>query len=352
MAHSHPVWLEIDLGVVERNVRALRLISGTEVMAVVKADAYGYGAVEVARAALRGGAAWLGVARVEEAVALRQAGFDLPILILGMVPHAQIDSCILYNIHLPVGAMETVEVFRRHAAAVGKKLSLHLKVDTGMGRLGVLPGQALALAQLVHAQPLLELAGIFSHLADADWLGDVHTALQIRRFEEALQSLNAHGIRPRWVHLANTAAALRIPQTGCNLVRCGQALVGHNAFSDAPLHAGIQLAMRAWKARLVDCRNRSGEVIGTFSAGFGDGYWRQPGGEVLVGGLRHPLIGLPDFNCMQVKLDRFYPVGTEVVLVGSQGNEIITIQDLARCWGTGPGKITAVIPSHVPRVYL
>lgn len=334
------------------NVRIVRQASGVEVMAVVKANAYGYGAAPVAQAAVRAGASWLGVVRVDEALALREAAFEQPILMLGMVPLAGIDACIAHEIHLPVGSFEAVNAFSKRAAALGKCLNLHLKVDTGMGRLGVLPEEALALAQQVVAHPRLYLAGVFSHLANADRQDDPHTILQMRRFQDALAALHAGGIDPGWVHLANTAAALRLPLQGCNLVRCGQALVGHNAFADARLHPGIRPAMLGWKARLEGCWVRRDGVFGQVSAGFGDGYWRQMGNEVLLGGTRCPVVGLPGFDWMQVRLDRPYPPGTEVALAGTQGSETITIHDLARRWGTGPGKITAVIPAHVPRHFV
>ena len=366
-SESHPAWLEIDLSVVEQNVRAIRQLSGVDVMAVVKADAYGYGATQVAAAALRGGATWLGVARVDEGLALRSAGFEQPILVLGMVPLGQIDSAIGAGLRLPVASNEGAAAFSARAQALGRSLAVHLKLDTGMGRLGVLPADAAALGQFICAQPGLLLEGVFSHLANADRQDDPSVSLQLSRFRQALAGLYGAGIRPQLVHLANTAAALAYPETCFNLVRVGQGLMGHNAFSDRPLHPAIRRALQAWKARLVSCRrlpagsrvgDESGyittceEVIGIVSAGYGDGIWRQPGNEVLIGGRRQAAIGLPHMDCMLVRLSRPYPLDSEVLLTGTQGTETITIQDLALRYGTGPGKITAVIPRRVKRVYL
>ncbi|MEM5775402.1 MAG: alanine racemase C-terminal domain-containing protein, partial [Anaerolineaceae bacterium] len=150
------------------------------------------------------------------------------------------------------------------------------------------------------------------------------------------------------------------------MVRGAQFLVGHNAFSDRPLHPDIGRILRAWKAILLDCRSfKAREPLpeldftapaagyyGLVSAGCGDGYWRQPGSQVLVEGRRQPVVGLPGFDCTVVRLERAYPAGTEVLLTGAQGDESITIEDLAKWWHTGPGKISSVIPAHVPRLYL
>ncbi len=361
----YPNWLEIDLSIVERNLRNVRRIIGVEVMAVVKADAYGYGIVPVAKAAQRAGAAAFGVARVDEALALRRAGIALPVLVLGMIPQEQIPLCIAHSITLPAHSFEVVEIFNGHAAAVDIPLHVHIKVDTGMGRLGVFPEEALALAQRVLSLPCLRLDGIFSHLANADRQDHPGVHRQIERFNQAVNALHAAGIYLRWVHLANSAAALGYPQARFNIVRGAQFLVGHNAFSDRPLHPEIGRILHAWKARLTDCLHLSaGERIpelglaapeagyyGLISVGYGDGYWRLPGSQVLIGGKRQPVVGLPGFDCMAVRLDRAYLAGTEVLLVGAQGNECITIEDLAKWWHTGPGKISSVIPAHVPRVY-
>ena len=362
----YPNWLEIDLSIVECNLRNVRRITGVEVMAVVKADAYGYGIVPVAKAAQRAGAAAFGVARAEEALALRRAGIALPVLVLGMIPQEQIPLCIAHSITLPAHSFEAVEIFNRHAAAVGTPLHVHIKVDTGMGRLGVFPEEASALARRILTLPYLRLDGIFSHLANADRQDHPGVHLQIKRFTQAVDALHAAGIHPRWVHLANSAAALGYPQARFNMVRGAQFLVGHNAFSDRPLHPDIGRILHAWKARLTDCIHlNAGERVpelglaapeagyyGLVSIGYGDGYWRQPGSQMLIEGSRQSVVGLPGFDCTVVRLDRAYPAGTEVLLTGAQGDECITIEDLAKWWHTGPGKISSVIPAHVPRVYL
>jgi len=360
------VWLEINLAHVEENVHAVRDLTHTDVMAVVKANAYGYGAVEVARAALQAGAVWLGVARLDEAVHLREAGLQAPILVLGMLPMLQVDTAIAYDITLTLPGFEAAEIFSKRAAALGKSLKVHLKIDTGMGRIGVLPHQALDLVDFVLNSRGLVLDGIFSHLANADRPNDPLTARQIERFNRVLQEVSARDIRPRWVHLANSAAALSIPGSHFDLVRIGQALVGHNPFSYRALPGCIKPIMQAWKARLVGCTASSkvsisgydevetdkGGCVGIVSAGCGDGVWRLPGNEVLIEGSRVPVIGEIGLDEMKVSLTRRYPPGTPVVLAGRQAGQSISIEDLALRYHTGPGKITAIIPERVPRVYV
>jgi alanine racemase len=362
----YAVWLEINLSHVEENVRAVADITHADVMAVVKANAYGYGAVAVARAALQAGASWLGVARLDEAIQLREVGLHAPILVLGMVPSLQVDAAIENDITLTLPGFEAAEVFSRRAIALGRPLKVHLKVDTGMGRIGVLPDRAPDLADFVLSKKGLLLDGIFSHLANADRMHDPLTAVQIDRFNRVLQGLSARGIRPRWVHLANSAAALSIPESHFNLVRIGQALVGHNPFSYQALPDCIKPILQAWKSHLVVClppskasvsgygrlESNEGERIGIVSVGYGDGFWRLPGNEVLIEGVRIPVIGEVDMEEMRVHLPREYPPGTQVVLVGSQGCHSISIEELAIRYNTGPGKITAIIPTRVPRVYV
>ena len=151
----------------------------------------------MARTALRAGATWLGVARVEEALELRRAGLQQPLLILSMIPYAQIDDCIARAVSLPLASFEAVQIYSHRAQALGHPLHVHLKIDTGMGRLGVLPEEALALARRTQECPLLVLEGVFSHLAKSDCQEDPHTGLQIRRFEAALAALHAEGIHTK-----------------------------------------------------------------------------------------------------------------------------------------------------------
>jgi alanine racemase len=362
----YAVWLEINLAHVEQNVRAVRSFTHADVMAVVKANAYGYGAEEVARAAVRAGAAWLGVARLDEAIRLRTAGLEDPILVLGMVPTLQVDAAIANDVSLTLPGFEAAEVFSQRASVLGKTLKVHIKVDTGMGRIGVLPDRTPDLADFVLSKKGLLLDGLFSHLANADRLHDPLTGVQIDRFNQVLQKLSEKGIRLRWIHLANSAAALSIPESHFNMVRIGQALVGHNPFSYRALPGCIKPILHAWKARLVECLSLSKtsfsgydgidpgveECIGIVSAGYGDGLWRLPGNEVLIEGSRIRVLGEIGMDALNVHLPRRYPPGTHVVLIGTQESQSISIEDLARLYSTGPGKITAIIPERVTRVYV
>jgi alanine racemase len=220
-------WIEVNLSAVEENVRQLRTIAGVPIMAVVKANGYGHGAVEVSRAALAAGSSWLAVSCAEEALVLREAGIAAPILVLGMVTAQEADEAIAAGLSLTVYCRESVELYSTRAAALGRSVCVHLKVDTGMGRLGTLPGEpTLTLARTIASRPSMHLEGVFTHLACADEENPAPTESQLAYFNSTLEALQAIGIRPAWVHAANSAATLAFPQARYNMVRDGLAMYG------------------------------------------------------------------------------------------------------------------------------
>jgi len=220
-------WVEIDLAAIRGNLKQLAALAGEAgVMAVVKANAYGHGAPAVAAAAEAAGAAWLGVARADEALALRAAGIGAPILVLGYTPPEVAREAIGQNLTLAVFDVDTAAAYAAAGQAVGKPARVHVKLDTGMGRLGVAAEDGPAFVRALHGLAGLEVDGLFTHFAASDMTNLDSTYAQVARFEAALSALGAAGLRPRWVHAANSAAIWRLPGTRYDLVRSGIALYG------------------------------------------------------------------------------------------------------------------------------
>lgn len=363
---SYPNWLEIDLPAVTQNTREVLRQTGVPLMAVVKANAYGMGAVPIGQAMLAGGASYLAVARGCEALALRRAGIQAPVLLFGLPAAGELDELIAAGVTFTLTGCEAVERYAQRAAALNAAVRVHLKVDSGMGRFGVLAEEALPLARLALERGL-ELEGIYTHFAmiDSD-PRDPLNALQLERFAQALAALAAAGIRPRWVHAANSAAALGHPETRFNMVRAGSAMLGIRPFYYAPFPAYLRRVL-TWKARLLSCRrlpagwgvsygqtyHASGdELIGVIAAGYADGFRRGGANEVLIAGQRAPVVGrVCADNCM-VRLPVELSPGSEIVLLGEQGGESIQIEDLAARWNTAQADVVSTITPRVERVYL
>ncbi len=217
-------------------------------MAVVKANAYGHGIVETARAALAGGAEWCAVARIEEALALRQAGVQAPILVTGFIAEQRLPEAIDSKISLTVYASEQAKIFSKAAQSLHERLKVHAKIDTSMGRLGVFPEEGLQFIRRMYQLPGLEVEGVFTHFASADEPKNPATDRAIDRFQGLIDELEASGLRPPLVHAANSATALYYLRARFDLVRCGISIYGLHPSSEAPLPSGFQAAL-AWKAR-------------------------------------------------------------------------------------------------------
>jgi alanine racemase len=363
---AYPTWLEIDLGAVAHNTRTMRELAGVPLMAVVKGNAYGFGALEVSRCALAHGASWLSVARYGEARPLRQAGITAPLLVFGYTTPDEVDEAIAGDVTLTLHSFASAEVYACRARAAGKSVRAHLKVDTGLHRLGIQPAEVVGLAQHAHRLGGIVLDGVYSHLAMVDEGDFPETAQQTRVFGEVLQALAQAGFRPEWVHLAGSSAATYNPETRFNLVRIGCALVGIPPRSGTPLLPSLRSAI-TWKARLADCRTLPGgtrigygltyttpgeEIIGVLPVGYIDGFRRLPGNQVLIGGQRAPVIAKMCMDMCMLRLPRAFPAGSEVVLLGSQGQEHITIEELAQRWHASEVDALGNINARVPRVYI
>ena len=365
---AYSTWVEIDLGAIENNIRQIVKQTGVHVMAVVKANGYGHGAVPVAQAALRGGASWCAVARIDEALELRRSGLERPVLLLGYTPPQRLDEAIVNTISLTVWNMEQIEQASQAARRTGQPARLHLKVDTGMSRLGVQAEDAPALARQLAAAPGVTFEGIFTHFAKADESDPSTTHDQESRFLGVLQDLKADGIKPQLVHAANSAASLTRSSAYFDMVRAGIAIYGLHPSSECPLPDTFRPAL-GWKSVLSMVKvlppgrglsygheyfTQSNERIGTIPVGYADGFRRTHGNQVLVAGKLTPIVGRVCMDQLLVQLDGVPEAceGDPVVLIGEQGGQRISAEQVAKCWGTINYEVVCGIGARVPRIYI
>jgi alanine racemase len=384
-----PAWAEIDLGAIRHNATVLAQVAApARLCAVVKAGGYGHGAVEVAQAALEGGATWLAVALVEEGLELRTAGITAPVLLLSQpAPEAMAEvvaASLTPTVYTAAGldALGEAAAVAEHASAssrhdVGgapRAIPVHIKVDTGMHRVGADPAAAVRLAAGVAADPRLRLDGFWTHCAVSDEVDQPYTSDQLDRFAAAVAALARCRVRPALLHAANSAAAMWHPASRYDLVRCGIALYGLAPAADGRDRAPVprlQPAL-ALKARVSHVRElgagerlsyglryelRWDSVIATVPLGYADGVTRalsSTGGEVLVGGSRRPIAGTVTMD--QILVDcgpgSAVAVGDEVVLLGRQGDESITAWEWAVRTGTIAYEVVCGVSGRVPRLYV
>jgi len=377
-----PTWVEVDLDALTANVRELcRLAGHSQVMAVVKADGYGHGAREVAEAAVNGGARWLAVAALEEGLELRRHGLLVPTLVLGYVPPEEATAAVEADISCCVFSLELARALGGAAVRLGKRARVHVKVDTGMGRLGVQPEGAVDFVRSLQAVAGLDVEGVFTHLATADEDDLSFAETQLQRFAQVVGRLDAEGLRVPYRHAANSAALLRLPAARYNLVRPGLAVYGVHPVpgSESPVQLRPVLT---WKTRVGQLKTAAagdtvgygrawqasgGERVATLPVGYADGYRRALSnrGEVLVAGKRAKVVGRVSMDQTTVLLpgdigyqgsggqgNRGILPADEVVLLGRQDGETISAWDMARAANTIPYEILVGIGKRVPRVYL
>ncbi|HEX4082412.1 MAG TPA: alanine racemase [Acidimicrobiales bacterium] len=374
---SRPAWAEVDLAAVRHNVRLLRQVAAPAALcAVVKADGYGHGAPIVARATIEGGATSLAVALVDEGVELRDAGFTEPVLLLSEPPVDAVDAVVAARLTPTVATEGSVRALAAAARQAGVRLPVHVKVDTGMHRVGADPADVPSLVKAVQAEPDLELEGLWTHLAVADGVGEEDrsfTGAQLRRFDAAVA---ASGPRPPVLHAANSAATIAWPEARYDLVRCGIAVYGElpspalagrlEAATGGSLRPALSLRARVAAVRRLDASERPSygrlrplpdrSVVATVPLGYADGVPRAlfgAGFSVLIGGRRRPLAGMVTMDQIVVDCgpDATVAVGDEVTLLGSQGDDAITADDWASLLGTIGYEILCGIGPRVPRVY-
>jgi alanine racemase len=361
----------IDLGAIRHNAAVLaRAARGARLMAVVKADAYGHGAAPVARAVLEGGASALAVAAAAEARELRAAGLRAPLLVMGPLAGGDWEAAADASAEVVAWTPESVQRAAAAAAARGTRARVHLKLDTGMGRLGARPEDVEALAAAAAAAEV-DVVGIMTHLATADEHEGENASFmaeQLVRFRAA-----AAALRPRFpdaaLHAANSAAVLRDPDAAFDMVRCGIALYGCSPFGRDAAEHGLRPAMSlvSHLAAVRTVRSREsvgygrlwravrGTRVGVVPVGYADGYARALSGraDVLVGGRRARVIGAVSMDQITVDLGpgAADAVGDEVVLLGAQGDERVSAEELAAARGSINYEVTCAVGGRIPRVH-
>jgi alanine racemase len=371
-----PAWVEVDLAAVTANVAHIReLVAPSGVCAVVKADGYGHGAVPVARAAIAGGASHLGVALAEEGHELRHAGIDVAVIVLSE-PAPEAMRLVVEDKLTP-----TIYTERGLAALLGAvaaqddvmPVPVHLKVDTGMHRVGASPAQVVELARAVADNPALSLEGLYTHLAVADEPANPYTQAQLATFDRVIAALAADGIRPPVLHAGNSAGALVHPASRYQMVRPGIAIYGLAPASSmrshpavGPLRPALSFKAEVSYAKEVAAgeglsyglhyRLSASSVIATVPVGYADGAPRrlsQVGGEVLIGGQRHPIAGSVTMDQILVDCGPRSAVkaGDEVVLIGRQGDEEVTAWEWGERLGTIAYEVTCALSPRLPRIY-
>jgi len=378
---SRPAWAEIDLAAITHNARLVsELVKPAQLCAVVKAHGYGHGGPAVARAAAAGGAIGMAVALVDEGMELRRHNVRGPILLLSECDAGAVDEAMANRLTPTLYTRDGVERFSRAAHALGKVKEVHVKVDTGMHRVGIDPAHALDLIRSVEDDPMLRLEGVWTHFPVADGERDEDrsfTLAQLDRFERLVADMKQAGVRADVLHAANTAGAIAFPQARYDMVRCGIGIYGYlpgNAVTAAFSTAGgsaLKPAM-SLKARVVSVRTLpAGErpsygrlrplpersVVATVPIGYADGLPRAlftNGACALIGGRRRPLAGMVTMDQIVIDCgnDASVHTGDEVVLLGRQGDEEITADEWARLLGTISYEVLCGIGPRVPRVYV
>jgi alanine racemase len=379
---SRPAWAEIDLSAVAHNASVLaRVAAPAELCAVVKAHGYGHGGPAVARAALAGGASRLAVALVDEGIELRDHGVTAPVLLLSECGADAAPAALAYGLTPTLYTRAGIAAFAAAAREAGRRVAVHVKVDTGMHRVGAAPDELGAIVDAVRDEPGLELEGLWTHLpvADGEHAADhAYTEGQLDLFDRLVADLATAGVRTPLLHAANTAGAIAFPRSRQSLVRCGIGLYGYlpgggdtvqRAFesqSDGDtLRPAMSLKARVVAVRTLDAGERPSygrlrplparSVVATVPIGYADGVPRAlfgAGYEVLIGGVRRPLAGMVTMDQIVVDCgdDDMVRPGDEVVLLGGQGDDTITADDWAAMLGTISYEVVCGVGARMPRV--
>ncbi len=360
-------WIEVNLAALQRNINRLQQITEKPVMAVVKANAYGHGLDEVSQAAIEAGVIRLCVARIEEALRLRAAGIAIPILVMGYVMPDSILSAISNSIDVMVNSLELAREFNEKVKAVNQRLNIHVKIDSGMHRLGLLPDEIESFICGIKSLSHINVEGIFTHFPNADDLADKSTYNHIAYFSNVVQEFRLGGITPKIIHAANSAASLYYPSARFDAIRPGIALYGLPPDTGAPLPGDFEPVL-TWKGRITSIKNIPGgegvgynyryhttknERIGVVSCGYADGLRRRLGNIALLNGRRiHQVGGMcMDQSLWQLDDTPGASVGDEIVFIGRQGLESIRPEEIGQLWGSNNYDVVCGLAARIPRVY-
>ena len=361
-------WAEVNLDNIFENVQSLLNIlpDDVKVFAVVKANAYGHGDIQVARTALRAGANFLAVATFDEGISLREKGIHAPILVLGATRPEDAELAEDLDLTLTIFQLDWLKKANEFLDE-GKRLRVHLKIDTGMGRIGVKSAEEIKeIEEYISEHSAFHLEGTFTHFAQADSLDKTYYDQQLATFVDLLNSFNQ---RPEIVHTSNSAASLRYPEGYFNAVRFGISMYGLTPSLEIepelpyPLKEALSLKTKITYVKKIQEGEKVGygstyeasgeEWIGTLPIGYADGWIRKlQGQEVLVEGQRVPIVGRICMDQTTIKLPTSLPVGTEVTLIGSQGSEFISVNEIAKKLETINYEVTCMVSNRIPRVYI
>lgn len=365
-------WVEIDLDAISANLRAYQrhVGPGVEIIAVVKANAYGHGAAPVARSALAAGATCLAVHRAIEGIELRQAGIEAPILLMGYTPPDCAELVVQYRLTPSLITQEFAQALSQRAAANGSVVPVHVKVDSGMSRYGLMPQEALDFLFSLDDLPGLKLEGIFTHFATADSADQTHVRQQLAVFRQVLQTCQQAGFEFPLVHACNSAAAMKLPEAHFNAIRPGIAMYGLKPSNEWEPVFELQpvLSLKSHICRVRELPKGAGVSYGrtyiterpTLAAlvpvGYGDGYHRilSNKGQVLVHGQRAPILGRVCMDQFVIDVSHIPSVKQEdeVVLIGQQGRAWIAAEEVAEWAGTINYEVTTALMPRLPRYYL
>lgn len=369
---QYRVWAEISLDALKKNIETVRkyLKSDTKILAVIKADAYGHGAVPIAWTALEAGVYMLGVGDSSEAIQLRESGIRGPILILGAIIEEEIAKVVEYDIATTIHSMDFLGLLNEEARRQRKHSKVHLKVDTGMGRLGASPTRAIEIAKEVVQYPYLEFEGLCTHLSSVASQDKQYTMGQLDRFSNVIGELKNLEIHPPLIHTANSVSTFMMPDSHFNMVRVGISIYGIDpgVFSKNGITLSPVLSL---KTRIAFIKSVSANTcigydqkyktptptrIATIPVGYNDGYPYLLSNKayVLIHGQRAPLVGTVTMDYIMVDIGNIPDarVGDEVTLIGKDGDEEIKVEELAKLVGTIPYEITCAIGKRVKRVYV
>ncbi len=365
-------WAEIDLGKVQANIETIRcsLKPETQILAVVKADAYGHGAVAIARTALASGASMLGVGDSTEALELREAGIRAPIIILGAISDQEIDCVMRHNVTPSIHSLERLADLSHAASRHDRRLHVNVMIDTGMGRVGVRPESALKLVKAVCDDPHLELLGVSTHFSCAHFEDLGFARQQLGRFRAVAALLRDAGIRPPVLHAANSAGLFAMPESHFDMVRPGAAIYGIDPGNLSRCDVSLSPVLE-WKTQVVYWKwVREGTPIGynmayraprrikiaTLPVGYDDGYnfSFSNTAEVLYKGRRCRVVGNVTMDYIMVDVGEVpdVRVGDEITLLGTDGDAEITATELARLMGAPPYAVTSLLGQRVKRIYM
>lgn len=364
-----PTFVEIDLEAIGSNYETIQKHVGESlVMPILKANAYGHGLVRVGQYMQKLGARMIGVAFLEEGILLREAGIRLPILVLGGILGSQVPLFIKHDLTLTASSIVKLEQIEEAAAAAGTKAKVHLKIDTGMERIGVHYYSAEELLEASLKSKHVQIQGIFSHFANSDTTDLASAKLQLERFEEVTNFYEKRSLPKPLRHMANSGAILQVPDALMDIVRPGIMLYGVYPSAEVRQSVPLQPAMK-WFSKVVyfkvvkpghpvsygsTWQSEVNTRVVTVPVGYGDGYFRAMSGKahVLINGNRYPVVGHITMDQIMVNISQDSAFnGDEVVLVGKSGNEQLRVEDLAEWAGTIPYEILTNINTRVPRIY-